>query len=245
MNKKILIITITLSGLLAISFKPKNIIMNKKNNNSLVYVARASKSLNTQAPLLILLHGHGGNENDLFGFASSIPEEWNVVSVRGPYQLAENSYRWYDVKMENGKITINIVQEEESRKKLLQLINDLSKKYNVDNSKVVIAGFSQGANMAQSIGIGKPKIAAGFGVFSGRFVEEFIPFINKSSEIKNIKGFISHSTNDNMLPITFAIENRKKLKDLGISITFSEDVVAHTISPKQFSDFIQWLKNFK
>ncbi|MCB9165813.1 MAG: hypothetical protein H6592_15485 [Flavobacteriales bacterium] len=39
------------------------------------------------APLLVLLHGYGSNEHDLFALADRIPAAWMVVSVRGPLTL--------------------------------------------------------------------------------------------------------------------------------------------------------------
>ncbi|MCZ8197100.1 MAG: hypothetical protein O9267_05805 [Flavobacterium sp.] len=195
-------------------------------------------------PLLILLHGHGNNENDLFSFSSQIPENWIVVSVRGPYQLAENSYRWYDAKMINGKIVINIDEEERSRKKLKQLISEITNKYNVDSQKIIVAGFSQGGNMSQSLGLGNPNSVTGFGVFNGRYNEEFSPYISKSIALKNSKAFIAHGSGDTMLPKTYVTENITKLKELGIQITYYEDSNGHSISTKQWDEFSKWLINF-
>lgn len=241
MLKKYVFIVITqlafISGCVA---KGKQTTM--ESETALYYVIRKSNDTLRKSPVLILLHGHGSHENDLSGLAHSIPDDWNVVSVRGPYQLSENSYRWYEVKMENGKIRIHIEQEEESRKKLLQLITEITRKYNVDNTKMIVAGFSQGANMAQSLGLSEPNVVAGFGVFSGRYVEEFTPYISNSINLKKTKAFISHGTSDNMLPTTYAVENVKKLKELGIQITYSEDTNGHSISSKQFEEFVKWLK---
>ncbi|MFY7889130.1 MAG: alpha/beta hydrolase [Spirosomataceae bacterium] len=214
------------------------------SDTSLHYIIRASKDSVVKSPLLILLHGYGSNENDLFSLSNSITNNWIVVSVRGPYQLTENSYRWYDVKMRNGKIVINIGEEERSRKKLMQLISEITQKYNVDTSKIVVAGFSQGANMAQSLGLSEPNLVTGFGVLSGRFVEEFVPYISKSTTLKNSKAFIAHGSGDTMLPKTYAAENIVKLKELGIQITYCEDTNSHSISSKQWSEFTKWLLNF-
>ena len=226
------------------SCKAQNQLKVMETETSLHYIIRESKDSANKSPLLILLHGHGSNENDLFGLANSIPDNWNVVSVRGSYKLAENSYRWYDVNMVNGKITINIEQEEESRKKLIQLISKISQKYDVDSQKIIVAGFSQGANMAQSLGLSEPNLIVGFGVFSGRFVEEFIPYISDSIAFKNSKAFISHGSGDNMLPKTYAEENITKIKELGIQLTYCEDTNAHSISTKQWKEFSKWLLNF-
>lgn len=207
----------------------------------LEYIDRPPKESATTSPLLILLHGHGGNENDLFSFINHFPDHWLVVSVRGAYNIGSNSYRWYDVKMVDGKIAINIEEEETSRKKLIGLIKDILVKHKVDTHGIVVGGFSQGANMAQSIGIGEPKVVSGFGVFSGRFVEEFVPYINKSDDLKNTKAFLSHGSGDNMLPIAHASENKKRLEKLGVQVTFSEDSNGHSISSTQLSDFEKWL----
>jgi phospholipase/carboxylesterase len=213
-------------------------------DTSLHYIIRGSKDSVAKSPLLILLHGHGSNENDLFSLSNSIPNNWIVVSVRGPYQLAENSYRWYDVKMANGKIVINIDEEERSRKKLMQLISEITQKYNVDSQKIIVAGFSQGANMSLAISLTMPEKIAGFGVFSGRFVNELKPYISSSVSLKSLKCFLAHGNKDSMLPITYARENQQMLLSLGITATFSEDAVAHSISPKQLEDFTLWLKQF-
>lgn len=216
-----------------------------ESDTSLHYIIRESKGSSSKSPVLVLLHGHGSNENDLFSLCDKIPDNWIVVSVRGPYKLAENSYRWYDVKMVNGKITITIDEEERSRKKLLKLIDDITKKYKADSRKIIVAGFSQGANMAQSLGLSEPNLIAGFAVFSGRFVEEFIPYISNSTALKNSKAFISHGSGDNLLPKHYCEDNIRKLKNLDIQITYCEDTNGHSISAKQWNEFSKWLLSFK
>uniref|UniRef100_UPI004048CE39 alpha/beta hydrolase n=1 Tax=Roseivirga sp. TaxID=1964215 RepID=UPI004048CE39 len=243
MFQKFIILFITQLAFLS-SCKAQNNQKNMASETSLHYIIRENKDSVAKSPLLILLHGHGSNENDLFSLSNSVPNNWIVASVRGPYQMAENSYRWYDVKMVNGKIVINIDEEERSRKKLMQLIAEMTQKYNVDNEKIVVAGFSQGANMAQSLGLGEPNLITGFGVLSGRFVEEFSPYISKSITLKNSKAFIAHGSGDTMLPKTYASENITKLKELGIQITYCEDSNGHSISTKQWSEFAKWLLDF-
>lgn len=211
---------------------------------SLHYIIKESGDSVGKSPLLILLHGHGGNEYNLFSFADDVPGNWMVVSARGPYTLAENSYRWYDVGVVNGEIRINIEEEEKSRKQLMELITVITEKYNVNHEKIVVAGFSQGANMAQSLGLGEPAIVAGFGVFSGRFVQEFVPYISNSAKLQNSKVFVSHGSEDNMLPKTFATENISRLSEMGIQVTYCEDNNGHSISAKQWNGFTEWLLSF-
>lgn len=195
-------------------------------------------------PVLFLLHGAGSNENDLFSFAGRIPDEWLVVSVRAPFTVSEEHYKWYDVQLVENRITINAAQEEESRKTLLQWMDAFMSYYDADRDRVVVSGFSQGANMALAAGLTAPENVRGFAMFSGRFLEEIRPMISTSASLQHLRCFLAHGNRDNMLPIAYATENRQILQGLGIGITFSEDSTGHSISPKQFADFLLWLNQF-
>lgn len=208
------------------------------------YLVRQPKIAIENPPVIFFFHGASSNEQDLFSFANQIPDEWLVVSARAPYTVSDGHYRWYDVKMVNEKITINFPQEEESRKKILKFIGEIIAFYRADSSRVVLAGFSQGANMASVVSLTEPKIITGFAVFSGRFIEEIKPLISKSAALKSVKCFLAHGNKDYMLPIAYARENQQVLQSLGIPVTIAEDAVAHCISPKLFEDFTVWLKQF-
>lgn len=210
----------------------------------LQYLVRQPKTAMTHPPVLFLFHGAGSSERDLFSFADKVPDEWLVISARGPYNSSNGQYRWYDVKMLNGKIVIDFSQEEESRKKILKFIDEIILFYNADSKRVVLAGFSQGANMASIISLTAPEKVKGFAVFSGRFVEEIKPLVSTSTSLKLLKCFLSHGKQDFMLPIVYARENQQMLQSFGIPVVFSEDAVAHSISPKQFEDFLLWLNLF-
>jgi phospholipase/carboxylesterase len=64
---------------------------------SLHHITREAKNLTKKAPVLILLHGYGSNEEDLFSFASELPEEYFIISVRAPYDLHPYGHSWYDI----------------------------------------------------------------------------------------------------------------------------------------------------
>ena len=212
--------------------------------NNLGYLIRQPVDSLAKTPVLILLHGYGSNEKDLFSFANKVPKDWLVLSVRGTISQEGNRYCWYNVTLVDNKITMNFEEEEDSRKAILNFIDYAVQKYNGDKNKVVLAGFSQGANMSLVSALTAPEKVAGFGMFSGRFVEEVRPIISTSSSLASLKGFIAHGSRDNMLPIHYAEENRATLRRLGIAAKYSEDATGHTISPQQFEDFITWLHQF-
>ena len=146
--------------------------------------------------------------------------------------------------MVNNKITINFEEEEDSRNAILSFIDYAVQKYNGNKNKVVLAGFSQGANMSLVSALTAPEKVAGFGMFSGRFVEEIVPLISTFSSLKKLKSYIAHGSEDTMLPIHYAEENKVTLKRSGITIDYSEDATGHTISPRQLDGFLTWLQEF-
>ncbi|MFK7776015.1 MAG: alpha/beta hydrolase [Saprospiraceae bacterium] len=208
----------------------------------LEYLVRQQKDTTQEAPVLILLHGYGSNEKDLFALADRIPDNWLVVSVRAPIALGRNQFKWYDVKMVNQKITMNFEDEEKSRQQLLKLVDQIISKYHVDKNKIVIAGFSQGANMSVGLFLTAPKKIHAAGCFSGRFMEEIKPLIKDKSTLKSGQVFIAHGTQDQMLPLRYAEENKTILEGFGINVKLSTDAIAHSISPKQLNEFIEWMK---
>jgi hypothetical protein len=51
-------------------------------------------------PLIVLIHGYGSNEEDLFSFAAELPDEYYLVSARAPYNLQYGSYAWYAINFD-------------------------------------------------------------------------------------------------------------------------------------------------
>jgi phospholipase/carboxylesterase len=69
-------------------------------NLSLEHVTRPSSLTNTKAPLLIMLHGYGSDENDLFSFASELSDEIFIISVRAPYPMQPYGNAWYAINFD-------------------------------------------------------------------------------------------------------------------------------------------------
>lgn len=213
----------------------------QKDSNDLHYIVREPSGLANHAPVLLLLHGYGSNEDDLFSFSDQIPGHWLIVSVRAPIVMSEKQFRWYDVKRVDGKIRLNFEDEERSRKALIECVDHVVKKYNADGNRVVVAGFSQGANMSLALALTEPDKIHAAGCFSGRFLEEVTPLITKKEALQSKQVFIAHGTEDKMLPIDYANENQKNLQSMGVKVTLSTDEIGHSISSKQLTAFVEWL----
>lgn len=208
----------------------------------LEYLVRKPKVSIENPPLLILLHGVGSNEEDLFSLSNYLPESLLVVSVRGPLILGTGSYGWYEVLFTTGQPKINLEQEAESRKLLLQFLEYLKTNYQFDESNVWIGGFSQGAIMSYSIGLLHPEKVKGIIALSGRLLEENKIQVKVSEKVLDKKIFISHGTNDRVLSVEYARSVKGYLESIGLHPHYQEYEEGHSINREMLKDLIQWLE---
>ena len=214
----------------------------KPSAPSLYYIFKEPKIKSAKPPVIILMHGVGSNEKDLFSFANQLPDSFLVISLRAPIELGKDSYGWYHLSFENGKPISNPIEAEASRLMIIDFINNLKNKHAFNEKRVYLCGFSQGSIMAYSVGLTVPEKIKGIAIMSGRLLEEVKPMIASKDKLKNLKVFISHGTNDNVLPINNAREANTYLQQLGITATYKEYPEQHTISNAMFNDLLIWLR---
>jgi phospholipase/carboxylesterase len=207
----------------------------------LQYVVRKPAIEKANPPVLFLLHGTGSNEQDLFSFAEHLPAKFLVISVRAPFTLGPDSYTWYHVDFTSGTPVINRKQSDKSRNALLQFITQLQLHYQFDNKQIYLCGFSQGAIMAYSLGLTRPDFIKGIAVMSGRLLDETKSFVASDEKLKLLDVFISHGTEDTVLPIHYAREGLEYLKTRNINPTYNEYPEGHGISNEMLDDLVEWL----
>ena len=205
------------------------------------YLVREPKVKTEHPPLLILMHGVGSNEQDLFSFADKLPDKYLVVSARGPYVLGGNSYAWYHADFSVSPAIINREEAENTRQLIMSFIGQLKGKYKFDDTKVFLCGFSQGAIVSYSVGLTHPDKIKGIAIMSGRILDEVKPKIVDNDRLKHLSVFISHGTNDKVLGIQNARDANTYLTKLGIHAAYKEYPDVHTINKDMLTDLIAWL----
>jgi phospholipase/carboxylesterase len=214
----------------------------QKTTPSLYYIFKEPKIKSAKPPVIILMHGIGSNEKDLFSFANQLPDSFLVISLRAPIKLSNDSYAWYQLNYLGEKPSADKAQAEASRLMIIEFINTLKNKHAFNEKRVYLCGFSQGSIMAYSVGLTVPEKIKGIAVMSGRLLEEVKPLVASKEKLKNLKVFISHGTNDGVLQINNAREANTYLKQLGVNASYHEYPEAHTISNAMFNDLLIWLK---
>ena len=126
-------------------------------NLSLEHLIKPS-SLTEKAPVIIMLHGYGSNENDLFSFAGELPEEYLIVSAKAPLAMQPYGNAWYEINFDasQNKFT-NDEQAIESRELIVKFIDEVVENYHADPEQVILLGFSQGAILSYAVALSYPE----------------------------------------------------------------------------------------
>lgn len=208
---------------------------------SLQYIVREPKTSTSNPPLLILLHGYGSNEEDLFSFAEELPNDLLIVSARAPHDMGYGGYAWYAINFDaiNGKFS-DLVQADESIDKIAIFIDEIKEKYNTNPDKTFLLGFSQGAILSYALSFKYPNKVQHVVALSGYINEELLPTVIDNSITTDY--YISHGTVDQVLPIDWARKAPIILKDLKLKNEYSEYPVGHGVAPQNFYSFKNWIE---
>ncbi len=205
-------------------------------------IYQPDKSLKKQG-LILLLHGIGSNEEDLFQLKSSLPDGFIIVSARAPYTLSPGRYTWFELSHHLGKPVINAEQAEKSRMVLNTFISQLIERYDIDEHHIYMGGFSQGGIMSYSVGLTFPQKLAGIFILSSRLLPDVKPLIKVGPLLEKLRVFIAHGTNDNVLPIHYAREASEYLREMVPLMDYHEYNMEHRIGIEELADLKSWIES--
>jgi phospholipase/carboxylesterase len=213
-------------------------------NLSLEYKIREPKIKLEKNPLLLLLHGYGSNEADLFSFATELPDEYYIISARAPYDLQYGSYAWYAINFDaDEKKFSDHEQAKISRDLIAEFIEELIQTYPIDSKNVTLVGFSQGSILSYAIALSHPEKVQRVVALSGYVSEPILEENYLNNDFSNLKIFHSHGTVDQVIPVEWARKTKPFLDKLGIVSTYKEYPIGHGVAPQNFYDFKNWLEN--
>ncbi|MCL9807290.1 phospholipase [Flavobacterium amniphilum] len=211
---------------------------------SLHHLVREPKVKLDKNPFLVLLHGYGSNEEDLFSFATELPEEYYVISARAPYDMMYGSYAWYAINFDADENKFSdLDQARESRDLIVKFIDELVATYPLDAEKATLVGFSQGCILSYSVAMSYPQKVQRVVGMSGYFNEEIAVDNYQTNDFSNLQIFASHGNVDQVVPVEWARKAKPILDNLGIKNIYKEYPVGHGVAPQNFYDFRNWLND--
>jgi phospholipase/carboxylesterase len=191
--------------------------------------------------MLVLLHGRGADENDLFPLLDMLDPERRLlgVTLRGPLSLPPGGAHWYVL---GGLGTPDRDTFLTSFARASATLDALAAEASSSPARTVIGGFSQGTAMTYALGLarGRPR-PAGLIALSG-----FIP---------TVEGFeldlapplppvaIGHGTYDPVIGVEWGRQAREILEAGGADVLYEEYPLPHTIDPGFLQTLAQWLRD--
>jgi len=214
-----------------------------QDNFVLDHIIRKPKVSVENAPALILLHGYGSDENDLFSFAEEMPEELFIISAKAPYPMQPYGNAWYAIHFdnENGKFSDDI-QAIKSRDTIATFIDQVIENYPVDPSKINLLGFSQGSILSYAVALTYPEKIDNVIALSGYINKEIFGQDYLKNDLSQLSFYCSHGSADQVIPVDWARRTKPFLENLGVDFTYSEFPVGHGVAPQNFFELKEWLQ---
>ena len=210
----------------------------------LTFLQRPAAAATPRPWLLVLMHGVGSNEQDLFSLAPQIPERFHVISLRAPYRMGPGSHAWFDFSIEpNGERTINEEQEAQSRALVAQTIASAAEQLGIPPERVVVGGFSQGGIMALSLLLTQPALMQAAMVWHGRLLTQMLPQAAPPDALRGKQMWLSHGTHDNVIPLAHAQAIAHYMAPLPVTLAYHEFPGAHEIRPSELAATVTWLES--
>jgi phospholipase/carboxylesterase len=206
--------------------------------NALVYRVRPG----TPTPLgaLVLFHGRGADEHDLYSLLDILDPQRRLLGVtpRGPLGLPPGGAHWYVTRQ------VGYPDPDTFRPRYRQVsawLDALAEDTGLPPERTLIGGFSQGAVMSYALGLGpdRPRPAA---------------IVALSGFIPTVEGFeidlgrplppiaIGHGTYDDVIPVDFGRRARDVLESTGAAVRYHESPLAHTIDPMFLVELVPWIR---
>ncbi len=191
-------------------------------------------------PLLLLFHGYGANEYDLFDLADYVDPRFYVVSARAPLALPWGGFAWYHLGGAPGRL----VPEPQSRAQAADLVErfveTLPGRIGTDPRRTYLLGFSQGAIMGFVAALRHPTHIAGLIPISGYLDPELLP-PGGPQLLAGMPILHMHGSYDDVIPVAAAHMTRDLLQHSGTRYSYHEYPIGHGIHPDGVQLIQTWL----
>lgn len=201
-------------------------------------------------PAVISFHGIGSNMEDLHSISRYIPTNYMYISAQAPnfYPLGygTESFAWYNIDWNStSEIKYSTTEVDEAKEEVIQFVKDAIKEYGLDQKKIILLGFSQGAILSLGAALEYPNLIKGVIALSGYLLPQFRKNYD-SNKVKKLNILMSHGTYDQVILVHKAMESAAFLKNIGIkNLTYKEYPIDHSINKDTLQKIKSWLNLLK
>jgi phospholipase/carboxylesterase len=204
----------------------------KTSESGLEYTVNGPKPGAKKSPVMIFLHGTGGNAGVWGTWAAEarkrnyvvvLPQSSGVGDRKAGNTNGDNLPRWADVDIP----------------KVVSLARQIQREWGGDPRRTYIGGYSNGGFYAMEIGLRHPE------VFSAILCVGGGANLSPGEGTKHLGAYIIHGTADNSVPFDVGKQAADKLKNAGLEVVFREyKGRGHDIFDEEAKAFFDWLPKF-
>ncbi len=182
---------------------------------------------------LLLLHGTGGNEDDLLPLGRHLLPGAALLSPRG--KVLERGMPRFFRRLAEGIFDLEDLHLR--TRELSRFVQDAAEAYGFDSQKVIAAGYSNGANIAASLLLQEPGTLAGAVLF-----HPMVPFIPEAlPDLTGTPVFIGAGRADPMVPQGNTEELAELLGRAGATVSLHWQAGGHQLSEQEVQAARDWL----
>jgi phospholipase/carboxylesterase len=185
-------------------------------------------------PLLVFLHGHGGNEEQVLRLAPRLSRRnFIAIGLRGPVELGARphgpGFGWGDGRH------AGLLEDY-----LLRAVEQTRRRYHVHSERVYLAGFLDGAGMAYRLGLTFADKLAGVIALNGVMPRVNRPLLDLP-RARSLRVLIAHGIANTQTPWPLARRDYRVLSAAGLSVTMHSYATTHKLHPHMLRDVNRWI----
>jgi len=201
-------------------------------SNDLTFIHRFEPGNRLEAPPLLLLHGTGGDENDLLPLGRAIAPGSALLSVRG--KVLEHGMPRFFRRLAEGVFDENDVRRRAQR--TADFVDDARKRY--DLTVPIALGYSNGANIAAAMLLLRPQVLAG-----AILLRAMVPLTQPPKpDLARKPVLITSGQRDPIIPVSNAAELAAQLTRAGANVQHSVLPTGHELTQTDVTFAKEWMK---
>jgi phospholipase/carboxylesterase len=201
------------------------------------FIHRYIPGANADSPVLLLLHGTGGNEEDLIPLGQQLLPGAAILSLRG--RVSENGMPRFFRRFAEGVFDLEDLRLQTDA--LAEFITAAREEYGLSQNKVIAVGYSNGANIASSLMLRHPEHLVG-----AVLLRAMVPFRpDRAPDLSPASVFIGSGERDPIVPRSNAEELAGIFRSAGAQVTTHWYKGGHELSRGDLEAAKAWLTQLK
>jgi phospholipase/carboxylesterase len=187
-------------------------------------------------PLLVFLHGQGGNEEQILRLAPRLSRRnYICIGLRGPQALGDRSdggpaFGWGADRCPDALVEDYV----------FRAVEQTRRNYHVHSERIYLAGICEGATLAYRLGLNYPDRFAGVISLNGLMPRRGGPLL-RLPEVRQLRVFIGHGFANAVAPLGLARDDFRLLYSAGLAVEIHTYPSNHRLHPDMLRDLNRWI----